>query len=218
MTSQKVPASRRKTRLGGATSLQRSQRAETRRRILDAAESVFFEHSYAGTTIDAIVSRAGVSRASFYRAFTGKWEVARALFDDAMPEFAKAWRMLADAQNPDAGEIARLLNAVLDIVIQKRELVALMREVQGIERESRSAIFRTHEANIKLLGAGITAFRLAAEGSTGTSLTVRAHLLLIYFDELCYLAAAKDAWPFDLQDAITAYSKDFYRFISEFPE
>lgn len=48
-------------------------------KILDAARRVFVTHGYAGTTVDAITSAAGISRASFYTYFPTKRDVLLAL-------------------------------------------------------------------------------------------------------------------------------------------
>lgn len=55
---------------------------ELRERVLDAAEAVFAESGYAGATMAAIASRAGVSTGNLYRYFASK----DALFDTLFPE------------------------------------------------------------------------------------------------------------------------------------
>ncbi len=53
----------------------------TRRRILDAARSQFFETGYHGTTISALARAARVSPQTIYNTFGGKAEVLKAVYD-----------------------------------------------------------------------------------------------------------------------------------------
>ena len=50
-----------------SSTLRADQARRTRRRIVDAAAELFAEHGYAGTTIDAIATAAGVSRKTVFR-------------------------------------------------------------------------------------------------------------------------------------------------------
>ena len=58
----------------------REQKAETRRRILDAAARLFRESGYDGVGVDAIMSEAGMTAGGFYAHFDSK----EALFAEAM--------------------------------------------------------------------------------------------------------------------------------------
>ncbi len=53
--------------------------ARTRDRLLDAARVVFARHGYLDTTVDQIVTEAGVARGSFYSYFSSKIEIFRHL-------------------------------------------------------------------------------------------------------------------------------------------
>ena len=55
-----------------------------RERLLDASEALIAEKGVAGTTIEAIVKRAGVSSATFYEHFRNKDECFVAAFDRAV--------------------------------------------------------------------------------------------------------------------------------------
>lgn len=58
----------------------KGQKAETRRRILDAAARLFRESGYDGVGVDAIMSEAGMTAGGFYAHFDSK----EALFAEAM--------------------------------------------------------------------------------------------------------------------------------------
>src|SRR6476469_1765593 len=64
----------------------------TRRAVVEAARELFVEHGYAGTTIDAVADRAGVSRKTVFTSVGGKpvllklaWDWARAGDDEPVP-------------------------------------------------------------------------------------------------------------------------------------
>lgn len=50
-------------------------KARTRRRILDAAAALFTRQGFAGTSIDGVMHRAGLTRGAFYAHFTAKEEL-----------------------------------------------------------------------------------------------------------------------------------------------
>jgi AcrR family transcriptional regulator len=67
----------------------RAQLADRRRElyraaIVEAAEAEFAERGYDDAKVAAIAKRAGVSLATFYASFGGKWEVFRALQQDRL--------------------------------------------------------------------------------------------------------------------------------------
>jgi AcrR family transcriptional regulator len=49
--------------------------------MLEAAAALFRKNGYAGTTLDAVISQAGGSRATLYEAFGGKEELFAAIID-----------------------------------------------------------------------------------------------------------------------------------------
>ena len=92
---------RARARPSGRTKLQQEQKEETRERLLRAAQQVFDRHSYAAASVEDIIVAAGTSRASFYRHFDSKWDVASALCGQVMPEAWQLWHELAGFGNPN---------------------------------------------------------------------------------------------------------------------
>jgi TetR/AcrR family transcriptional regulator, transcriptional repressor for nem operon len=54
---------------------------ESKRRILAAAKELFLARGYAGTTVDAICEKAGLTKGSFYHFFDSKEELGLAVLD-----------------------------------------------------------------------------------------------------------------------------------------
>src|SRR5579859_7142672 len=92
----------------------REQAAETRRKILDAAERLFAQHGYAATSMPAIADQAGVALKTVYLACGTKAGVLHALWDarlggddQPIPVTSRPWyRQLLLADDPH-----ELLNA-----------------------------------------------------------------------------------------------------------
>jgi len=59
-----------------------ADRAETRRKLLDAAADVFAEYGFAGAPIEEIATRAGFTRGAFYSNFADKAQLFLALMAD----------------------------------------------------------------------------------------------------------------------------------------
>jgi TetR/AcrR family transcriptional regulator, transcriptional repressor for nem operon len=54
---------------------------ETRTALLDAAQMLFMDQGYGGTSVDAILGRTGLTKGAFFHHFESKHELARALID-----------------------------------------------------------------------------------------------------------------------------------------
>ncbi len=52
---------------------------KTRERILDSAQALILDHGFAATTVDAVVSRAGITKGAFFHHFPSKSDLALAL-------------------------------------------------------------------------------------------------------------------------------------------
>lgn len=86
----------------------REQAAETRRKILDAAEELFARDGYAAIAMPAIAHRAGVALKTVYLAFGtkagvlhGLWDVRLGADDQPIPVTERPWyRQLLQADDP----------------------------------------------------------------------------------------------------------------------
>jgi TetR/AcrR family transcriptional repressor of nem operon len=76
----------------------KEHKAETRRKILDAAARLFKEHGYEGVGVDAIMAEVGLTAGGFYAHFTSK----QALFAEAMSVALEKSDVLRRAKNRPA--------------------------------------------------------------------------------------------------------------------
>ena len=90
----------------------KGHKAETRRRILDAASRMFRERGYEGVGVDAIMNEAGLTAGGFYAHFDSK----EALLAEAMATALEGGEALSYAKSRDvagADAIRALINGYL---------------------------------------------------------------------------------------------------------
>src|SRR5690349_17630527 len=63
-------------------SLRDEQKARTRRRLIDAAESVFARSGFHGASVEEIARVAGATTGALYSSFAGKEDLFLALFEE----------------------------------------------------------------------------------------------------------------------------------------
>src|SRR6266851_3811244 len=89
-----------------------------RDRLLDAASELFYEHGVHTVGIDTIIERAGVAKASLYRAFGSKEELVRAYLEAR--HASRRATVLAEMElHPDpGGKLLALFDVLLATVKQ----------------------------------------------------------------------------------------------------
>ena len=113
----------------GGTGLRERKRAETRRRIAEAAVRLVSEHGIAATTVDEIAEAAGVGRATFFRYFeskelaiaTGLSEVAVYVLVSALSELPAELGPL-EAVRASHATIGRLFEPDFDELLEQAQL------------------------------------------------------------------------------------------------
>jgi AcrR family transcriptional regulator len=89
----------------------------TKARILDAAERLFSEHGFAGTSVRAITAEAGVNLAAVHYHFGSKEAVIRAVFARRLEPLNEERLELLDAAEAKAGGRPVPLKTILEIFI-----------------------------------------------------------------------------------------------------
>ena len=118
-----------------SSTLRADQARRTRRRIVDAAAELFAEHGYAGTTIDAVATAAGVSRKTVFDSVGGKAQLMKLAYDfaivgdDEPVPLADRPKMRAMLAEPDYGK--RLAMYASLVVRIDRRLSAAWRAFEG---------------------------------------------------------------------------------------
>jgi AcrR family transcriptional regulator len=80
------------------------RQAETRTRLVDAAERLFIESGFGSTSLESVASAAGYTKGAVYSNFASKEDLFFAVYERRVDRFlARVERMLAEAA--DAGEV-----------------------------------------------------------------------------------------------------------------
>lgn len=133
-------------------------RASSKAMLEDAAFDLFVEQSYAGTTVEQIAQRAGVSRNTFFNYFDSKSDVFWVFLDERLAALEPA---LA-ASDPGSPVMTALYDAVLEVgagfgpgrvpwALTQTELIGSVHELQAsaLARLARQAAIVTEFVNAR---------------------------------------------------------------------
>ena len=109
-----------KSRGGSGTGGTRRQRwsAGTRRSLIAAGEELFTAQGYAGTSLDAVVAHAEVTKGALYHHFSGKQALFESVFEAVE---ARASAQILDALRTDADPYARALEGLRAFLLVVRD-------------------------------------------------------------------------------------------------
>lgn len=195
---------------------QSKKRELNRRKILDSALEAFVASSYSAATVDEIIARAQVSRATFYKHFPNKVAIAMALSDDRMsPAAEQTYAKLAAIAKPSIAQLVSWVDLFLSIFEENRGTIATLTEAWTVELEYHHAMDEKLQAHIRALGENIPAFRRAASGlRKDEAIRIRAHLLLRSLESFCNAVSVYN-WNIDRKIGIRAMAEEFHRFICD---
>ncbi len=116
-------------------STKRPRGKQTRQAILDAAQALFIQYGYNGTSMRRIARRAGIALSGIYNHFASKEDIFRALLQEHMPypRFIAALEEIPATSGPQM--LAEAFNRVQAIAREYMDFFPLaltdMREFQG---------------------------------------------------------------------------------------
>ena len=174
----------------GAVTKRVAQGRATREQLVEVATRLFAEQGYEGTSIEAVLAAAGVSRGALYHHFAGKDALFEAVVESVenrvMAELAEATR---DATDPAAAlNVAALawIDMVGDPVIQRIMLLDAP-SVLGWER------WRDMDDNATLGAIRTVLQALSGQGRLAPDLVdAFAHMILAAIDEIALVIARAD--------------------------
>jgi AcrR family transcriptional regulator len=89
-----------------------TMRPGTERKLLDAAEELFFTRGIAATPIDAVLDRAGVSAATLYRGYPSKEALVAAALTRRHDEWIRTWDDAVARAVDDRGRLLAVFDAL----------------------------------------------------------------------------------------------------------
>jgi AcrR family transcriptional regulator len=123
--------------------------------VLDAAEQLFLEHGFHGTSVDDLGAAAGITGPGLYRHFASKDALLMAVLDRIWAQLRPA--IDAASELPPDEALTTLLDAQLGLALgQPSALVLLVRELRHLPVDYRRRAARNHR---RYLDAWVTALR-----------------------------------------------------------
>jgi TetR/AcrR family transcriptional regulator len=163
----------------------RPRSAETRARILEAAEQVFAKAGFAGARTDDIAAAAGVNKALLYYYFESKEGLYEAVLDDHFREFNR--RALAVLAAPDAARtvLLRYVSLYFDFISNRHRYASLYQQLmtargRPLERLVRKYFVPRTTAFNKLLRRGIRAGEFRPIDARHAAISI-VGLIVFYF-------------------------------------
>ncbi|TML68575.1 MAG: TetR family transcriptional regulator [Actinobacteria bacterium] len=185
----------------------REQAAATRLAILEAAEGLFGERGYAGTSVAEIAEAAGVALKTVYAGFGSKAEVLRALWnlrlrgdEDPLPVQERPW-VREVIEEPDPRRRLALVARNARVV---RERTALLSEIvrQAAPSEAQIAeLWERFQRELYELGMRRIAETLERDGVLATDVATAADILwtLVHPDQYLLLVRER-GWKPDVYE------------------
>ena len=171
-------------------------RAMTRDHIMAAALEAFAERGYVAVTIDDIVRRAGIGRATFYLHFDSKAAVLRELRNTRMT----VWSQQDAPRGGRSGRpsIRAFFEKVVDFYISAPQLYTALHQARAADPEFAAAHRATMEDNVtEWIEAD------AMPGATEDQLRLAIAMMYTMVDSFMHLWLV-DGWPLEREAAIEA--------------
>lgn len=171
-------------------------RIMTRDHIQAAALEAFAERGYVAVTVDDIVRRAGIGRATFYLHFDSKAAVLRELRNTRMT----VWAQQDAPRGGPSGRpsIRAFFEKVVDFYTSAPELYMALHQARAADPEFAAAHRATMEANVNDWVA-----TLAMPGAGEPQIRLAIAMMYTMIDSFMHLWLV-DGWPLDREAAIEA--------------
>jgi len=155
----------------------RLPRAERRKQLLAAAQSVFVANGYHAAAMDDIAAEAGVSKPVLYQHFPGKLELYLALIDEQAEHLNRLTTELLQMARIDAAEVmvrrerVPVLTLVEDVLTRYREQLQ-GRQVEATESANEMEVY----GDRKILAAALEQFidNAAKYSTPGSPISITA--------------------------------------------
>ena len=127
--------------------------ADKRVQLLETAEELFFKHGVRRVTVEEICRKAEISKMTFYKYFTNKWDIAKTMLDNLFNEGTSAFLAGMEMDIPFPEKIEMMLIFTMerirsigapfleDLVNKKSPLHEYFMEKQKAARELSVAFF-----------------------------------------------------------------------------
>lgn len=195
----------------GLTRLHAAQRVAYRNKIMAAATEIFVEKSYTAATVDDILVRADVSRPTFYRYFSSKFDLAVSLVRSKALETLAPFEAFVTAGDVSPKAVRAMIRANMDFYERNDPLVRVMTEIAASNPDYLSEIDAAFQRIARRLGTLMPAF--SGRGPGAKRRATRARLLLNQIAITCQLTVTESD-RIDREAAVELLTEQFLAFAS----
>jgi AcrR family transcriptional regulator len=158
------------------------QRQRTRERFLDAALEVFDRVGYHDAKVEDILSVSGGGRATFYSHFTGKADIAAAVFERCMPMAFRDYERLDQLPEVTPERVRNWLCEMLRFWQEQRTAVDAINNAMADD----PVIAVRHYAFVQRAADHLTTYLAPWQGPHREEGQLRAVLLILQLERFCW--------------------------------
>lgn len=190
------------------------QKLANRQSILTAGMLTFKDKGYPNTSVEDVIVRADVSRATFYKHFSNKFSLAEALVDEMVFRQDHAYDKLATIENPTQGDIVAWLETLYGIFSGNKILLSVLFELLGAEPNLREASSAANLRRIRKLAKSLSAFRERSPTDVGNAAAHDRALLLVTEIDTIFFRLSVSGWDIDRDVAIRFLAEQIQHFMA----
>jgi len=200
----------------GRLTLQERQKQNSRDKIIQAAKDVLAETSYAMMAVEDVISRAGVSRATFYRHFDSKFAIGKELHSQFVPSLNAIYDEVLVHVDPTEAQLIDWIERVVDFYRREKVLIVAFSHMSTIEPEFHPIMVQLVEANEQRWGQHLRAFKVPFEDSPlATAAKIESRLLQRQLNDFCFEVAIFD-WDIDIKEGCRIVAHHFRSFLDRY--
>lgn len=184
--------------------------ADKRRRILDAAVSVFAEHGFYNAKVSQVAKEAGVADGTIYLYFKNKDDVLVSIFEDRIGKLLVALREESEKGGTAAERIGRIIELQLGLLEGRRDLAEVitvnLRQSSRLLKQYGAPLFNQY---LDLLAGVIAEGQRSGELRDDVSPRIAARSLWGALDGLALTWTLADGEPATLRRAAREFGSMF---------
>lgn len=190
--------------------LRQAQRLLARDRILEAAVIEFAERGYGNTTIDDIVGRAGLSRATVYLHFKNRQDIIAAFANENIDEFRELFSSAPLHKGAGPGEIEGWIDRLFDFYDRRRNRIIVYRQAQVADSDVDRMVEQNYLLIIRAVWPKVSGGRRWNGSEKSLRLAKRLRFYIGLTDSACFMAVVAGVVPAALaRDELTGLWRSF---------
>lgn len=194
---------------------QQRQRQLSRGRFIAAMRSALSVMSYADIAVEDIAARAQLSRATFYKHFSSKFEVALVLHTELRPRLLECYRPFAQDPKPDLHNIMACVDRLVDFYQSEREVIIAFSQMMVMEPEFIPVTEDQIREILDTWAYTMPSLALISENSPrGEFARIDARLMLNQLNDFCYAVAIYQL-PINRADGLRIMARNVCRFFED---